>query len=328
MRLSEKEKKENVERWLEERSHEDKKIVVLVEGLGDQTFWMNILTTTIPNLSYKDIFFPYARTNGINAIMPYQNCLSKAFVLCRDSDNVHLYNPTEVWLNTPFLYQTYTYTKENQLFYAQNLSKISYELTLETFDFADFLDEYSRLTFPVLLNWLHFFPQVTPSNHIPLISEAALSKVLSIKKEMENLDQLSNLKACLNNLKIQVKDWLERVENEFGYEASTLEQEIEIKNLLPEQAIFYLSGHIMLSEVIEPLFKKVILLLSSKHEKILTKNLNDTISENRLQEYKNSIRRKNVDTLLQESYKECFKYNVQPCTFIAQIKAKIERDFK
>ncbi len=193
--MSEKEKKDNIERWLAEASHTNKKLSVLVEGLGDIPFWTNLLSHFIPNLQYHQIDVPFCSSKGTmgkDEIMQYKDFLSKELILCRDSDNVYLYAPETTWLQKPFLYQTYTYTKENHLCYAQNLSKICHEITLQHFDFEPFIKKYSQITFPVLLNWLYYFPF---QNQDPnsLISNKNLEKILSIEEDLKTMSSLQNL---------------------------------------------------------------------------------------------------------------------------------------
>ncbi len=320
-----------VERWLGEALLKGKKVSVLVEGLGDQAFWTTILSHTIPHLQYRDIDFPFYSpqgTMGKDAIMPYENYVCKELIICRDSDNVWLYEPNTSWLNQPFIYQTYTYTKENHLCHAENLNKTCRDLTQQLFDFQDFIQQYSKAVFPVLLNWLHFFPTNDPvaQPFISLKKGGILHKVLSITEDLAAIKTLSDLTRCIHLVTERVQEWLEGLKRELGYEVSN----DSYNNVLrQEDAIFYLSGHIVVPEVVEPLFQKVVNFLQLDYETILRQELfsaKETVIQNRMEEYRNQIKRMDIATRFQENYKEGLIVPFSS-SFMTKIKEDIIRDF-
>ncbi len=325
--MSEKERRDNIERWLGEASHTNKKLSVLVEGLGDVPFWSNLLSHFIPNLQYHEIDFPFYSSKGTmgkDEIMQYKDFLSKELILCRDSDNEYLYKPQMNWLSNSFLYQTYTYTKENHLCYAQNLNKICTEITLQHFDFEPFIREYSRIAFPVLLNWLYYFPSKKKSSN-PFISKVNLEKILSIEEDLKQVSNLQNLVLVHHALQERIDNWIVSLDND----ASHFENKEPISGLNPENTIFYLSGHIVFPKVIKPLFEKVISFLKINYEQVNRQELSnatENVINNRLKEYNNRINRIDISTVLKQSYKECLMKN-DSCNFLAKIQAEIQRDF-
>ncbi len=112
-------------------------------------------------------------------------------------------------------------------------------------------------------------------------------------------------------------------------DASIFENEEPISSLSPSDTIFHLSGHIVFSKVIKPLFEKIISFLKIDYEKISKQKLNaatEDIIKNRIQEYNNRIDKTDILTILKQSYKECFVQSGS-FDFITKIQVDIKRDF-
>jgi hypothetical protein len=204
------------------------------------------------------------------------------------------------------------------------LNKICYEITLQHFDFEPFIKKYAQITFPVLLNWLYYFPFQKKNNN-PLISNENLEKILSIEEDLKIVSSLQDLDMVHRALKERVENWVLTLDND----ASIFEKEEPIASLNSDDTIFYLSGHIVFPKVIQPLFKKVIGFLSADYEQISKQELSAATKDviaNRLKEYNNRIDRTDVSTLLKQSYKECL-IKSGSYDFMAKIQADIQRDF-
>jgi hypothetical protein len=204
------------------------------------------------------------------------------------------------------------------------LNKICHEITLQHFDFESFIKKYAQITFPVLLNWLYYFPFQKKNNN-PLISNENLEKILSIEEDLKIVSSLQDLDMVHRALKERVENWVLTLDND----ASVFEKEEPIASLNSDDTIFYLSGHIVFPKVIQPLFKKVIGFLSADYEQISKQELSAATKDviaNRLKEYNNRIDRIDISTLLKQSYKECL-IKRSSYDFMAKIQADIQRDF-
>jgi len=134
---------------------------VHLENMNDEFFWKPILESIKPG-TYNFIGTSKNKndkeTSGCAQCLNFKGYLSKSFFVCMDSDYRLLDNGEPVSVND-FFAQTYTYSWENHLCFADDLQKrLTTALTGKTpyiaFDFKVFLSKLSEVVYPIVLQYL------------------------------------------------------------------------------------------------------------------------------------------------------------------------------
>ena len=134
---------------------------VHLEDMNDEFFWKPILESVKPG-KYNFIGFSKNKkdkdTSGCAQCLNFKDYLSKAFFICMDSDYRLLGNGDPVSA-TDLIAQTYTYSWENHLCYADDLQeRLTSALTGKTpyieFDLKIFLNKLSKTVYPIVLQYL------------------------------------------------------------------------------------------------------------------------------------------------------------------------------
>ncbi len=130
---------------------------VHVENKDDILFWERVLRHYIPKDKFH--FISGSRnefgheTCGVTQCLKYKPYLSPSFVICIDSDYRHLQGEAKIDAKH-FVIQTYTYSFENHLCFAHNLTTVCKRLTnLENcyFNFALFWRCYSNILYDLFV---------------------------------------------------------------------------------------------------------------------------------------------------------------------------------
>ena len=134
---------------------------VHLENMNDESFWKQILENVKPgkynfigsskNKKDKD-------TSGCAQCLNFKGYLSKNFFICMDSDYRLLGNGEPVSVDD-LIVQTYTYSWENHLCFAEDLQeRLTTALIDKTpyivFDFKEFLSKLSEAVYPIVLQYL------------------------------------------------------------------------------------------------------------------------------------------------------------------------------
>lgn len=134
---------------------------VHLENMNDEFFWAPILKDIKPG-EYN--FVGYSKnehgvdTSGCTQCLKFKGFLSKQFFVCMDSDYRLLGMGDAVYAND-FFAQTYTYSWENHLCYAETLqnrllSALGGRTPYVRFDFKAFLEKLSKAVFPIVIQFL------------------------------------------------------------------------------------------------------------------------------------------------------------------------------
>lgn len=134
---------------------------VHLENMNDEFFWAPILKSAKPG-EYN--FVGYSKnehgvdTSGCTQCLKFKGFLSKQFFVCMDSDYRLLGMGDAVYAND-FFAQTYTYSWENHLCYAETLqnrllSVLGGRTPYVSFDFKAFLEKLSKAVFPIVIQFL------------------------------------------------------------------------------------------------------------------------------------------------------------------------------
>jgi len=130
---------------------------VHVEGKTDLPFWGSLFKRYFPKdrfyfISYSKSFRGRA-TSGCTQCLKYRAFLDKRFFICIDSDYRRLVQEPNIDIQH-YIFQTYTYSFENHLCFADGLDAVCEEvchLKNTVFDFRKFLRDYSSVIYELFI---------------------------------------------------------------------------------------------------------------------------------------------------------------------------------
>ena len=139
-----------------------RRIVAYVESYDDVLFWRMVLSQFENEKRYFEVMLPTHDTlnkgkkQALLALM--RQGAGKDMIACVDADYDYLIQgdspQSEFMLGNPYVIHTYVYAIENYQCYAPSLHNVCVMATLNdhvTFDFTQFLTEYSRALFPLFI---------------------------------------------------------------------------------------------------------------------------------------------------------------------------------
>jgi hypothetical protein len=129
--------------------------------MNDEFFWAPILESIKPG-KYSFVGFSKnergSDTSGCAQCLKFKGFLNKQFFICMDSD-YRLFGMDKAVSVNDFFAQTYTYSWENHLCYAESLQNrlvkaLGSSAPYVEFDFNDFLEKLSKAVFPIVIQFL------------------------------------------------------------------------------------------------------------------------------------------------------------------------------
>ena len=139
-----------------------RRIVAYVESYDDVLFWRMVLSQFENEKLYFEVMLPTrnnlnkGKKQALLALM--KQGAGRDMIACVDADYDYLLQgctkQSEFMLNNPYVVHTYVYAIENYQCYAPSLHNVCVMATLNdhvTFDFVQFLAEYSRVIFPLFV---------------------------------------------------------------------------------------------------------------------------------------------------------------------------------
>lgn len=137
-----------------------------LENKNDEVFWGKVLHQACPQGKFRFISASRSITGNITAgctqCLQYREFLDQRFWIAIDSDYRYLSQERDIDVQHHIL-QTYTYSFENHFCYGPNLNRALQEACggESGFDFTQFLSEYSRIVYPLLV-WQLYLQEVSP----------------------------------------------------------------------------------------------------------------------------------------------------------------------
>jgi hypothetical protein len=214
---------------------------VRVEGPDDVHFWQVAFMAAVPQQKiriFAESNYPTTGATGKSNVLKFKRFADKNFLLCVDADYDYLLQ-TKAFLNTPYIFHTYSFAIEN--FFCNPASLQATYLAAggkadTFFDFTDFIKAYSRIIHPL------FF--------LSVVSEKEKDGVFGLKK--------CGLEACPPFdwiMELAVEDWLEkmrqRILERVGDIQSKLnnpivevwEEQLRFLGATPENTCWFVRGH-------------------------------------------------------------------------------------
>lgn len=309
--------------------HPVRNVVVLVEDLGDISFWESILTTVNPQLRPN---FPLLAANGKSVLRKYVDYVSKQFFICADTDN-DCYHQTvhSTWLHPrkPYIYQTYTHSRENHLIHPKHLEICCKNLVHKIHDFETDFKIISTSFYDWLMLWL-FFTDDNRKFLNKLINKFAERFAWdTLKKRIERLhfdkensiemvrNQLTSLKMSVLELQVRLFEDLEA--EGLDYLITEFNDFKTTCPILPEESLWFVQGHIAFDSIMLPYFTKGVQLMATELANIAVSKE----EKNRWQKRANETNYRDTIILSYINYLPI----EQPYRFMELIKKDILKDF-
>lgn len=287
---------------------------VYVEGYEDVAFWRGIFDHFRNPYLRFEISVPTRPDlpKGKKVLLSMIPGSSEEQLLCVDSDFDYLFGDgteqSRTVNNSRYMFHTYAYATENFLCYAPSLHNVCVKATkndTRIFDFVSFMEEYSRIIYPVFL-WYAYSAHMGAESVFTLNDFRATVRLgyLDIKDNgRSTLDWLrSNVESRLHSLERKHPQMQGAVE-EFGRYLR------DAKDVVPEQTYLYMHGHTLMDNVVMVLLNDVCdKLRKLSHARINASSKEGIALRDEVSNYNNSLRAVREVLLDNENYTACPLY--------------------
>ncbi|MFI3323063.1 MAG: DUF4435 domain-containing protein [Rikenellaceae bacterium] len=298
-----------------------RRVMVYVEGYEDIPFWREVLMPYESEKLYFEINVPSRSdlAKGKRVLMSLADSCGENLWLCMDSDFDYLFQgkteQSKIIIETPYIIHTFAYSIENLLCYGPSLKNICVRAVkndAEIFDFEYFIEEYSKIIYPLFLWYVYsalqqeinIFPLIDFRNAIRLnfvdIRENGAKTLAWMKKIQQKKLKMLELH---NKLAIPLVIELGKGIKQIG---------IDSKN-----CYLYINGHALMDNIVVILECVAEVLKEIKLEEIKNSSRTGVTLANELNNYKNSLLR--VSDLIRNNT------NYKDSTPFLNIKYKIDK---
>jgi len=238
--------------------------VVLVEYSSDENFWRKIFTHY--NIDEKQFLFRFhtrtqkdnnASGSGVCLSFHKQNLLRKELFICIDSDFRYIKQEENIDIQH-FIFQTYTYSIENHLSYAELIDSVLENSIIETenFTFSAFLKTYSNTIWELFLWFVEGLV-----NNTKTISLEAFLRVIHLKLPSrvppnENITDLIQTHFQQMQQEIEMKLALLK-QNNPNFDISTIESYLQKLGIHQDNVYLYIRGHNLWETITKPILGKI-----------------------------------------------------------------------
>jgi hypothetical protein len=238
-------------------------VVFYGEGKDDVIFWSEIFRENLPEKKFEMYFYTKANEgtiSGKNAVLQYQPFTDEQFMLCVDSDYDYLLNKPNHTVHEG-IFQTYTYSIENYRCFPSGLMpicrKAAHSEQPNIFDVENFIQEYSRIIYPLFIRSLMFAASPKTYEMKDFLSDISLPQHFLINKIEDYLKDLSS----------KVQDKLKTF-NFAPEKFAAFDKTLKSNNLSEENTYLLIQGHALQNRVIKPLLNSIVYSLKNlKYEK-------------------------------------------------------------
>ncbi len=278
-----------------------RRVLVYVESDEDIAFWRLALDRFENDRITFDIQLPSKTSlskGKIAAIETRNRILSlqsgEYLIICVDSDYDYLLQsatPQSKLINeSGFIFQTYVYSIENFLCFADSLHGLCVQATkndTKKIDLSALMRLYSGITYKLFL-WSHYFRTIQD------YSTFTLTDFCNIVKILDNTDISDNFHKAVSALSIRVKDKISYLEQAFPeniQEIEVLGKTVSPLGLNENNTYLFIQGHTIKNNVVLMFLKPLCLdLKKEKMNEIITKGiLRTTEMENQKNQYRKQV---------------------------------------
>ena len=281
-----------------------RQVFVYVEDTNDVAFWHGILCPYEKKAFIQFKISPYSDDNATTGKGTLQKKFSQTgenLIICLDSDYDYLLSENsekskEIKRNK-YIFQTYAYAIENLKCYAKSLNPLCVKATNSTDDTVDlskFLEEYSRIIYPLFICNLYY----EFKNKTDEFSRDDFSKTVVLGNLTSN-----NYETSLKKLKESTSKKIE----EFNSDIDIAEFSKQFSELNNTNTYLFISGH-TLHPTILSLMKDICKKLECNSIEEVKKIAQPHNISERIKHYRNSTH--SIETLLaiNENFKDCFLF--------------------
>ena len=292
----------------------DQRLVkVYVEGYEDVAFWRGI---------FDHFHNPYLRfeisvpdrgdlPKGKKVLLGMIPHSSEELILCVDSDFDYLFagrtEQSREVADARFMFHTYAYATENYLCYAPSLHNVCVKATkndTRIFDFVQFMEEYSRIIYPLFL-WYAFSAQLSTENVFPLIDFKASVRLGYLEIENNGERTLEWLRRNVSKR----EELLRRRNPKMIEPMQEFEAQLRQRGVKPENTYLFMHGHTLMDNVVMVLLNTVCEKLRDMSiARITTSQKQGVALKNEMSNYTNSLRSIRDVLLDNENYTKCPLY--------------------
>ncbi|CAG1021632.1 hypothetical protein DOJK_01126 [Patescibacteria group bacterium] len=281
------------------RKNKPKTIQVYVEGFEDIGFWHTILN---PYETPASIKFQIDSSGGKKNLIKLFDSAGDYLIICLDSDYDYLLpersNESKKINASPYIFQTYAYSTENLKCYAESLSGVCVQATLNTEEKVNFsllLEHYSSIIYPLFI-WNLYFASIDDEARFSIND---FSDVIKLNSSIS----LDNFYSVFNELAIKVQEKVNELE-ELLIESSEIENLIDLleqRGLKNTHCYLFIHGHTLYNQVVLNLIKPVCSILKNEYRTKIN-------SEQEKRNYGNLV--KSHENALKSNYefKDCFLF--------------------
>ena len=289
------------------------KILVFVESPADVSFWYVILQPHEKQIKVRFDVSAYSDNNlttGKDKLKKLFENTGQCYLICLDSDYDYLLSDKsdkskEIKCN-PYIFQTYAYAMENLKCYSESLNSLCVKATNSTDDTVDlskFLEEYSRIIYPLLI-WNIYYNRRKKIT----FSRKEFGKIVTfgdIEPDEYNITP-NDYKKKLTIIKSSVTEKLNSFTS--NKEFTNFSKQLNELGLNETNAYLFMNSH-YLHDFISKFLVAICDALTNKREndiKQLAKTEKEFVTKKA--EYTNKV--KNVTLLLDENdkFKDCFLF--------------------
>ena len=292
----------------------DQRLVkVYVEGYEDVAFWRGI---------FDHFHNPYLRfeisvpdrgdlPKGKKVLMGMIPQSSEEMILCVDSDFDYLFagqtEQSRQVADARFMFHTYAYATENYLCYAPSLHNVCVKATkndTRIFDFVKFMDEYSRIIYPLFL-WYAFSARLSTEHVFPLVDFKASVRLGYLEIENNGERTLEWLRRNVTKR----EELLRRRNPRMIEPMKEFEEQLRTRGLKPENTYLFMHGHTLMDNVVMVLLNTVCEKLREMSiARITASEKRGVALKNEMSNYTNSLRSIRDVLLDNENYTSCPLY--------------------
>jgi hypothetical protein len=288
-------------------------VKVYVEGYDDVAFWRGIFNDfETEQLTFEVAVPPRSDlAKGKKVVMNMVGQSSPEMLLCVDSDFDYLFDghtpQSQAMLAAPYLFHTYTYSTENYLCFAPALHTVCTKATkndARIFDFERFLEEYSRIIYPVFL-WYAYSARLGNEHLFTLIE-------FKNSVRLNYLDLDDNGRGTLEWVRRNVQRRLHSLETNYGEwrgAVTDFGRMLQQMDVAPENTYLFMHGHTLMDNVVMPMLGAV----CESLKQLATYNISHSTQKgialgNEVSNYRNAILSVRDTLIYNEEYKGSFLY--------------------
>ena len=268
-----------------------KRIVAYVESYDDVLFWRMVLDAFEDETRYFEVMLPSRSTlckgkkQALMSLM--ENGGGHDMIACVDADYDYLMQgksyESEFMLSNPYVIHTYAYAIENLQCYAPSLHGVSVMVTLNdrrSFDFVDFLSEYSRIIFPLFVWNIMMYR----NRDYGRFSITEFNSIVSIRHSRP-ADYQTSLNKLRNKVHLKINELRKKCPGK-KEEYLAVKDSLLHLGVTPETTYLFIQGHHLFDTIVVPLMHNICDQLRYERERdIKTKAVHTIQMQNELSAY-------------------------------------------